>query len=204
MTNSQTLKSDLLTDCHRRPGSGADAGAGAPLRRRRRGTGRAAAAPAAAPRPEPPRQPAMRRWPRRSDADSARAAPPLARPASAPMPPAPPAPPAARFRTPSMCAQTHAGHAIQDRCRARTRPSECGSISTIRSRFDTSDVQVKIDAAMEKAQRMKFEFAIERNAMPRIAAEEMAMADKFGQFAFAPQVAMPIRRCRRPRCRTSA
>ena len=53
----------------------------------------------------------------------------------------------------------------------------------------TPEMQFKIDAAMEQAQRMKFEFADkdkEWAIAAKEAAKEMAMADKFGKFAFAP------------------
>jgi len=120
-------------------------------------------------------------------------APPApAAPVKVPAPPAPPAPPAAfpdDFDvhvdiTPEM--QFKIDAAMDQAERMRFEFGDQAKDFTI-----SPDVQVKIDAAMEKAQRMKFEFADQSREWAVAAAKGMAMADKFGQFAFAPQVAMP-------------
>ena len=123
-------------------------------------------------------------------------APPApAAPVKVPAPPAPPAPPAAfpdDFDvhvdiTPEM--QFKIDAAMDQAERMKFEFAEQAKDFTI-----SPDVQVKIDAAMEQAQRMKFEFADKEKEWANAAkeaAKAMAMADKFGKFAFAPQVAMP-------------
>ena len=151
--------------------------------------------------PAPPAPPATPRPPHpvriapMAQVQAPQAPPAPAAPVKVPAPPAPPAPPAAfpdDFDvhvdiTPEM--QFKIDAAVDQAERMRFELADQVKDFTI-----SPDMQVKIDAAMEQAQRMKFEFADQSREMANAAkeaAKAMAMADKFGKFAFAPQVAMP-------------